>query len=294
MSRNRKFSAVALALFGAAAVALAQAPSLTEPASDAPKADAGASGDAKEKAGDDKDAAKSTTEIYADEAKFNQKAHIGVFSKNVRVENPNFVLTCNRLTAHLRHDDAKPAGKPGDPSGGKLAPTAGVKVTADGAPVAPKNLKGAATPKPAKGKTPPATPPPATPAPATPAPAGGKPALPGADQKGGGLEKADAEGDVVIHQDKTDEKGNVTHGIAHAQRALYDGITGDVTLMGKPDVQQGQNHCIALDENAVIVLNRDGNMTVHGKHKTVLESMSAPGAAAPGAPAAHSTPAPGA
>jgi lipopolysaccharide export system protein LptA len=295
MERNSTLPVAALVLFGVAA-ALAQTEAPAPPAN--PPTPVAASDSAKKEGGGEaaapdakaKDTAKSTTEITADECKFNQRTHLGVFSKNVRVENPQFVLTCDRLTAHLRHDDSKVPGqaKPGGetPAGAKLAPLSGAVVTVDGTPATPRLVKSGA--KSAKGKGP-ASPAPATPAPSA-APAGK--AAPGApDPKSGGLEKADAEGNVLIVQDKTEADGSITHGIAHAQRALYDGTTGDVTLLGKPDVQQGINHCIALNENTVIILNRDGNMTVHGKSKTVLVNTStSPGSTPPAAPA---TPSPG-
>jgi lipopolysaccharide export system protein LptA len=201
-----------------------------------------------------KDAPK-TTEITAEEAAFDQRAHVGVFTINVVVVNPQFNVTCDKLTAYLRHEDPKtPPSVPVKPS--KSTPVPGGKTG-----------KGKATPAPVK--------PAATPAPAPTAAKPGAATDPAAPpQKMGGLQKALAEGNVTITQDKTDADGHVEHDTGHAKRALYDADTGDVTLYGKPDVQQGGNHCIALDENTVIIMNRDGHMTVHGPHKTVLEDTS--------------------
>jgi len=196
-----------------------------------------------------KEKTKNATEITAHEANFNSKAHIGIFSGDVTVLSPDFNVKCEKLTAYLRHDDTKP---PADP-------------------------KAAA----ATGKKEGATPAPATPAPSTPTPA---PATGGAkggtqsatDQKAGGLEKAIAEGGVTITQDKPGANGTVEHDTGHAQRAYYDAISGNVTLTGRPDVQQGGNLCVALDDSTIMILNRNGNMRVHGPHKTVLIDKSSP------------------
>ncbi len=52
-----------------------------------------------------------TTEITADNAEFNNKTHIAIFNGKVIVVNPDFNVTCEKLTAYLKHDE-KPAEKP--------------------------------------------------------------------------------------------------------------------------------------------------------------------------------------
>jgi lipopolysaccharide export system protein LptA len=103
---------------------------------------------------------------------------------------------------------------------------------------------------------------------------GAAPPRPPAEKKGpstGGLEKAIAEGSVVITQDKVDSEGKPTRNVGRSKRAVYDAASGDVTLTGRPEVQQGINTIVALDESTVMVLNREGRMKVTGPHKTVIK-----------------------
>jgi lipopolysaccharide export system protein LptA len=251
----------------------------------------------------DKPAEPQKTEIFSNDAELDNPSHIGIFTGDVVVVNPQFKMNCDKLFAYLRHDTSKDA-----PDKAAGAPTAPGKTPKPGVPGASPAPGGTSS----DPKTPAATPQPkvGTPAPAAAKPNGEKGAgtgavksggvakaatadaatkgamsdalkgaaesdaakAAGADQKPGGLQKAIAEGNVVITQDKTDPNGNVEHDVAHAKKALYDTDTGDVTLYGKPDVQQGGNQVIALDETTIIILNRSGHMTVHGPHKVVLEN----------------------
>ncbi len=95
--------------------------------------------------------------------------------------------------------------------------------------------------------------------------------------KGGGLEKALAEanqgGVVTVMQVKQEADGSISRSIGHGKKALYDASTGDITLYGHPDVQQGINTCVAAEESTIMVLNRDGHMRVTGAHKTVIRDQ---------------------
>lgn len=69
----------------------------------------------KEKTGEKK--SKGPTEITALEATFDQKANLAVFIGSVVVKDPEFNVSCDKLTAHLKHDDkAKPNGTAGRPA----------------------------------------------------------------------------------------------------------------------------------------------------------------------------------
>ena len=52
--------------------------------------------------------AEGQTEITADAAEFSNKTHIAIFTGQVIVKNPDFNVTCDKLTAYLKHDE-KPA-----------------------------------------------------------------------------------------------------------------------------------------------------------------------------------------
>ncbi len=176
-----------------------------------------------EKAPDKK--AKGPTVITAVEgATFDQKTHQAVFIGQVVVNDPEFNVTCDKLTAFLKHEEAK---APGD------------------------------KPKP------PADPPPSA-----------APGKTGKDDKGGKLDHALAEGHVIITQDKVEADGTITHNIGHGEQATYDSASGDIVLIGMPQVEQGINTCIALEKTTKIVLNRDGKMRVFGPHKTVIKDAS--------------------
>ncbi len=181
---------------------------------------------------------KGPTEITALEASFDNKEHKAIFIGDVVVNDPEFNVKCDKLTAFLKHDDK--------PEPVKAAVTPGVKA-------ATTPVKKPATPAP--GKKPGPNDPPS--------------------KGGGGLEKAIAEmkpgGQVLITQDKVEADGTVSHNIGRGRKAVYDAITGDITLTGMPTVQQGINTCIALQEDTVMVLNREGRMHVTGPHKTIIK-----------------------
>ncbi|MEI6715124.1 MAG: LptA/OstA family protein [Verrucomicrobiota bacterium] len=100
--------------------------------------------------------------------------------------------------------------------------------------------------------------------------AGGEKA--GAAKGGGGIEKAIAEGHVVIAQEKRNDKGELERSVGRGQKVIYDADTGDITLSGWPQVEQKMNTIVALEEGTVIVLNRKGTMDVQGHSKTVLRN----------------------
>jgi lipopolysaccharide export system protein LptA len=114
-------------------------------------------------------------------------------------------------------------------------------------------------PKPAgeTGKQPAATP--------APKPAGKK------GNSTGGLDKAIAEGSVVITQEKVDAAGELTKNVGRAKRAVFDSNTGDITLTGNPQVEQGINTIVATEESTVMILNQEGRMRVIGPHRTVIK-----------------------
>ncbi len=157
---------------------------------------------------------KGPTEITALEATFDNKTHLAVFLHDVTVKDPEFNVTCEKLTAFLKHPDDKPEVS---------------------APV-PAPIKSAPDPQ----------------------------------QKKGGLERAIAEGSVVITQEKTEADGTLTHYLGTSKKADYDARTGDIVLTGRPTVKQGINLCVATAEETVMTLNRDRNMKVVGPHRTII------------------------
>ncbi len=91
---------------GASASKSATAAIVSPGGPDAIKSGASEKGDKPEKK------AKGPTEITALEATFDQKANLAVFIGEVVVKDPEFNVVCDKLTAHLKHDD-KPKAAPG-------------------------------------------------------------------------------------------------------------------------------------------------------------------------------------
>lgn len=182
-------------------------------------------------------AEKKATEITCTgETLFDGKAATAVFIKDVKIVDPQFTLTADKLTAYLK----KPSKTPAVPA-----------------------IPGAGTPTPEPTAT-------ATPAPK--APAQGKAESGGAS----GLEKAVAEGHVVIIQERTDDKGEVVRYIGRATKAEYVAEKGEMTLSGWPQIQQGFNNQVATEESTVMVMDRDGHLHTKGSSMTVIKSDSKP------------------
>jgi lipopolysaccharide export system protein LptA len=172
--------------------------------------------------GDSSGRPKGPTEITAtQEAQFDTKTRTGVFIGNVKVIDPQFTMTADRLTVHLNKDE-----------------------------------------------------------------------------DGGGLNEADAQGNVVIihvNQPKTQGQpaqpasapvapaGSTKTGPAPAQaqqpptsigkgdNALYEAKDGSITLTGWPQVTQGGNTHIAIAPGVRMVLFKDGRMQTYGSTRTLIE-----------------------
>ncbi|MBV9107517.1 MAG: hypothetical protein JO313_15990 [Verrucomicrobia bacterium] len=165
---------------------------------------------------------KGPTEITAaQEAQFDTKSRTGIFIGNVKVVDPQFTMTADRLTVHLNKDE-----------------------------------------------------------------------------DGGGLNEAEAQGNVVIvhvNQPKIQGQSTQTAGgstpavqtaaagpspaqaqqppvsVGKADHALYQGKDGSVTLTGWPQVTQGLNTHIATAPGVKMVLYRDGRMQTYGSTRTLIE-----------------------
>jgi lipopolysaccharide export system protein LptA len=216
------------------------------------------------------------TEITAEEGSFDQKDHVGVFIKNVVVDNPQFHITCDKLTVYMNPDQPKDADAngPGAGKGGKGAkaakaaatPAAKGATSAKGAPAVAKATKAGEAPA----------------ADAAAAPASGKKGK-GSDPNSPAskIKIAIAEGNVVLMQDKVDPDGSVTHSVGHARKAVYVSATGDITLSGNPDCAQGINTLEATEDSTIIVLNSEGRMHAVGPHKSTIRDTAGADPTAP-------------
>jgi lipopolysaccharide export system protein LptA len=115
--------------------------------------------------------------------------------------------------------------------------------------------------KPAAGGAAPATP--------TPTPKPGD----APKKKSGGLDRAVAEGKVVITQDKLEADGKITKSIGRAARADYSAATGEMILSGNPEVQQGINTWVAIDPATKMYMRRDGTMRADRRTEIVIRDQ---------------------
>jgi lipopolysaccharide export system protein LptA len=160
---------------------------------------------------------KGPTEITARDAMFDNRIHMGTFSGDVVVTDPEFGLSCGHLSVYLK----KPKDK-----------TAATK-----------------DPAPANAKAP--------------------------GEASSGIEKAVAEGSVVITQDKIDGDGKPQRYTGRAEQAVFDNDKGTLTLSGWPQISQSISGSVskqitAREKSCVIILNRAGKIEVKGYHSSTI------------------------
>jgi lipopolysaccharide export system protein LptA len=174
------------------------------------------------------------TEITSREAMLDNRKHLATFNGDVVVKDPQYNLTCDKLTVYLK----------------------ATKTT--------KNEKDAK--------------------PAQPAPIGADPepvAKPGEKEKedSGGIERAVAEGNVEIVQEKVNPNGKRQRYFGKARRAVFDNDKKTCVLYGWPRIAQSSGddmgkETFALQENTVITLDQAGTINVDGLSKTRLTDLS--------------------
>ena len=158
---------------------------------------------------------KGATEITARDATFDNRVHLATFTTEVQVRDPEFGLSCDRLTVNLKKPPVQTAGK-ADP----------------------------------------------------------KPKPPG--EQGSGIEKAVAEGNVIITQEKPDAAGKLQRYTGRAKRAVFDNKSGTLTLYGSPQISESvggaiSKQIVAREEGCVITLDRAGKIDVKGYHVSTLQ-----------------------
>jgi len=85
-----------------------------------------------------------------------------------------------------------------------------------------------------------------------------------------GLQLVEAFGNVIIVQENTDDAGKKVKSTGRSGKAVYEPISGDVTLTAWPSVQHDINMQVATEESTVMILNRGGKMTTKGGSRTVI------------------------
>ena len=86
-----------------------------------------------------------------------------------------------------------------------------------------------------------------------------------------GLEKAIAEGNVGVVQERPGENGAPpVRSVGRAERAVYTAADGNVELTGTPRVQSGLNMHVATSPDTVMLINQNGTLTTKGPSRTEL------------------------
>ena len=110
------------------------------------------------------------------------------------------------------------------------------------------------------------------------------------------LEKAIADGNVVLVRERPNPSGTPTLAIGRADKATYIAATGDVELRGTPRVQEGLNMHVATSPDTVMVINQNSQLRTHGPSRTeIVQQLNdeKKGQANPSqTPAAQASPAP--
>jgi lipopolysaccharide transport protein LptA len=85
-----------------------------------------------------------------------------------------------------------------------------------------------------------------------------------------GLHLVEAFGNVIIVQDNTDDSGKKVKATGRSGKAVYEPVSGDVTLTVWPSVQHDINMQVATEQGTIMILNRGGKMTTKGGSRTVI------------------------
>jgi lipopolysaccharide export system protein LptA len=116
------------------------------------------------------------------------------------------------------------------------------------------------------------------------------------EEEGGGLEEAQAEGNVlIVHVNQSKNSADQPQGQAtaspaaqqgtqtqqpvtstgKAEKAVYEAKDGSITLTGWPQVTQGVNTQVATAPGVKMVLYKDGRMQTYGSTRTLIQDRTA-------------------
>jgi len=85
-----------------------------------------------------------------------------------------------------------------------------------------------------------------------------------------GLQQVVATGNVFIEQENTNDQGEVIKSVARAGEAVYEPLTGDMTLKIGPQIQQGRSYQVGTEEGTVMILNNKGTSRTIGKSRAMV------------------------
>ena len=159
-----------------------------------------------------------TVVIEADEAVFNLREAVFVYTGHVRARHPQFYIECDELVVEMLREEKpeKQASKEKKPADKKSADEA---ITA------------------------------------------------GDEPRDGGIRKAVATGSTVTIE-KRNAEGEVQMG--KCRKAVYDGLTGAITMSNYPQVQRGNILHMATQPDTLMVFEKDGRLRTTGRPRTVI------------------------
>ena len=85
-----------------------------------------------------------------------------------------------------------------------------------------------------------------------------------------GLQQVIATGNVIVIQQKKNDRGDLIKSVGKCGKATYDPTTGDVTLEEWPQIQQGINNQVATQGTTVMILNSKGRSRTIGPSRTMI------------------------
>jgi hypothetical protein len=85
-----------------------------------------------------------------------------------------------------------------------------------------------------------------------------------------GLQQVIAMGNVIVIQQKKNDRGDLVKSVGKCGKATYDPATGDVTLEEWPQIQQGINNQVATQGTTVMILNSKGRSRTIGPSRTMI------------------------
>lgn len=85
-----------------------------------------------------------------------------------------------------------------------------------------------------------------------------------------GLQKVIATGNVVIVQEKQNDRGDIVRSVGKSGKATYDVASGDVALEEWPQIQQGINNQVAVAKETIMILNAKGRSRTVGPSRTQI------------------------
>jgi lipopolysaccharide transport protein LptA len=91
-----------------------------------------------------------------------------------------------------------------------------------------------------------------------------------------GIAVAEAQGNVIIVQAKSDPKNSEQQAIGRAGEVTYKPDSGEVVLRDWPSIQQGINNQVATEQSTIMILRSSGQFRTIGGSKTLITDTAKP------------------